>query len=86
MTLIYKIPGAVGPRLEYCSSHPPDPSFLIFFTAFLEQLVCAFLLNHTFGASMDFDPSKSGVQGGQFLRRIFALNAVGSGGTLQRPR
>lgn len=54
----------------------------ILFTAFLEQLVCAFPLNHTFGASMDFDPSKSGAQGGQFLRRIFAPNVFGSGGTL----
>lgn len=79
MTLIYRIPGAAGHRLGqlWLSSS----SFSNFFYAFLEQLKCAFPMNHAFGASIDFDPSKSGAQGGQFLRRIFAPNALGSGGT-----
>lgn len=40
--------------------------------------------NHAFGASLDFVSPKSGrARGEQFLRRILAPNALGSGGTWQ---
>lgn len=38
--------------------------------------------NHAFGASLDFvSPKSGGTRGEQFLRRILAPNALGSGGT-----
>lgn len=41
--------------------------------------------NHAFGASLDFvSPKSGGTRGEQFLRRILAPNALGSGGTWHR--